>query len=372
MGIFILLKDLERNDYINIFLSLLAIVMIVLGLKFVKANFITQKHDYANFSTEENIITNKTGDVSVAIAGNVLLSSKLQTSYNLTGLSGVISDSLHSKLSATDIAIMNQTFSCVDNLNGEYHVSSTSLDILNSLGFNIVSLSNNYFRQYGADYTTKSLNMLKNHEIRATGAGNNQMNAATPAICTYNDKTIGYISVTLTDKDGIQNSGYAANSNGHVREQMGIYGETDINNICENITDAKNKCNFLIVNVNPAMTNNATTINLKKASESFIKSGADMVTYCSEEFDKIEYYKGCPILYGTGNFLNSVQRTKTALVKLDIKKNGKTKLSLIPCISDAYYVREMNENERKDFYKEITDKSSGIKISKRGEIKKSN
>ena len=361
------MKDLEQNDYIKIIASLLAIVLIILVLKVVKVNFIKPKHDSKNFSTEENIITNKSGDVSVAIAGNLLLSSKLQTTYNSSGLSGVISDDLQKKISSSDIAIMNQTFSSVDNTAGEYHVSSTALSILNDMGFNMVSLSNNYFRQFGAENAINSIYMLKNHNIKTAGAGTNQINAAAPAVYTYNNKSVGLMSVTITDTNDTSD-GFAINSNGHVREQMGIYGESDIDRICDKIYDAKNNCDFLIVNVNWNTSGAAPSKESKSAAKSFIKSGADMITGCSNSFEGIEYYKGCPILYGTGNFLHSAPQSKTAVVKLNISRKNKVSIKLIPCISDAYYIREMTSTEKKAFYSDVTGLSKNIKITKKGEV----
>ena len=134
---------------------------------------------------------------------------------------------------------------------------------------------------------------------------------------------------------------------------------------------AKNNCDFLIVNVNWNTSGDAPSKEAKSAAKSFIKSGADMITGCSNSFEGIEYYKGCHIFYGTGNFLHTASQSKTAVVKLNISRKNKVSVKLIPCISDAYYIREMTSTEKKIFYSDVTGLSKNIKITKKGEVQQS-
>lgn len=332
------MENLSKDDYIKILLSIISIIFIIVLIRFAKVH-ITDSSTPKSASANEKTATSKTDSVSVAILGNVMISNKMRNNYKLNGLSGIISDDLSSTIKNADIAIMNQTFSLsgADELN--YSVSSNDLEILQDMGINMVSFANKYFRRYGTDSIISTFANLKNSSIQYAGAGMDVFQASDAAYFTCNNKTIGLLSVMKLSSD--TNEGIAVNSNGYERSKNGIYGESSTDSICDSIQNAKDNCDFLIVNISWEKENTTKiTKEMKNDAHSFIKSGADIVTGCNDKILDTEYYKDKPIIYGTGNFLNTATAANTNVYYLTIHQNNTCKIQEYDCKTDAYYVKK--------------------------------
>ncbi|MBD5136810.1 MAG: CapA family protein [Lachnospiraceae bacterium] len=335
------MEKIIKNENIKMLGAVLSIILIIIILRIIKVNItddsITQTNNH-NTSPAENIITNTDGSVSVTIMGNVLVSEKMRSSYRLYGTEGFMSKEIASTIKDSDIAIMNQTF-CLSGSNElNYSASTNDLDMLQDMGINMVSLANKYFRISGADSSGSIATTLKDNNINSSGAGRDLNDACSAAYLTYNDKTIGLLSVMKISGDN--NEGIAVNSNGHVRSISGIYGENSTDEICDSIKKAKKNCDFLIVNISWEDDSKKITKSMKSDAHSFIKSGADIIAGCSDKSLDVEYYKNKPIIYGTGNFLNTGNPSDTKLYKAVISKNNKCKLTIHDCKTAAYFVEK--------------------------------
>lgn len=331
------MEKMQKSDYIKAAASILAILVIILVLRAVKMNISDNtKSNKNNFSSEDNIITNKDGSVSVALMGNVLIGKKIRNSYNLQGLSGFMSDEVSSVIKGSDIAIMNQTFSLSGEDEENYSISSDSLNILQDMGIGIVSLANKYFRQYGISDASNISSRLNDFNIKSSGAGSDANTAGEAAYLTYNNKTIGFLSVMKVSDNTAD--GIAVNSNGHVYPVKGIYGESSTDDICDAIEKAKGKCDFLIVNISWENSKNKVTKTMKSDAKSFINAGADLIAGCSDKALDVEYYKDKPILYGTGNFLINGNPASTNIYEVTISKTNKCKLKVHEYKSSAFYI----------------------------------
>lgn len=338
------MERIIKNENIKILAAVLSIVLIIIILRIVKVNIADEpitKTGNHNTSTAENIITNTDGSVSVAIMGNVLISEKMKSSYKIYGTEGIMSKDIASIIKDSDIAIMNQTF-CLSGSNElNYSASVSDLNILQDMGINMVSLANKYFRKFGAESYGSVVTNLKDNNIISSGAGNDSNDAGSAAYLTYNDKTIGLLSVMKTSGDS--NEGIAINSNGHVRSISGIYGENSTDEICDSIKKAKKNCDYLILNISWEDDSGKVTKSMKSDAQSFIKSGADMIAGCSDKPLDVEYYKNKPIIYGTGNFLNTGNYSDTKLYEAVISKNNKCKLTIHDCKTSAYFVEKKTD-----------------------------
>lgn len=331
------MEKMQKSDYIKAAASIIAILVIILILRTVKLNITdSTKSNKNNFSAEDNIITNKDGSVSVALIGNVLIGKKVRSSYNLQGLSGFMSDDVSSVIKDSDIAIMNQTFSLSGEDEQNYSISPNDLNILQDMGINMVSLANKYFQKYGIDNAANIINSLNRFDINTAGAGSDANTAGESAYLTYNNKTIGLLSVMKVSDNTAD--GIAVNSNGHVYPVQGIYGESSTDDICDAIKKSKDKCDFLIVNISWENSTNKITKTMKSDAKSFIKAGADLIAGCSDKALDVEYYKDKPILYGTGNFLINGTPASTNVFEVTISKNNKCKLKVHEYNSSAFYV----------------------------------
>lgn len=334
------MEKIIKNENIKILGGILSIVLIIIIIRTIKVNItddsITKASNNNTSSAAENIITNTNGSVSVAIMGNVLISDKMRNNYKIYGKNGFMSEDIASTIKDSDIAIMNQTFSLSGPDELHYSASANDLNILQDMGINMVSLANKYFRRFGAESSGNIAVSLKDNNINASGAGRDSSDAGSATYLTYNDKTIGLLSVMKTLGDN--NEGIAVNSNGYVRSISGIYGESSTDKICDSIKKAKKSCDFLIVDISWEDASGKVTKSMKSDAHSFIKSGADMIAGCSDKPLDVEYYKNKPIIYGTGNFLNTGNSSDTKLYEAVISKNNKCKLTIHDCKTSAYFV----------------------------------
>lgn len=335
------MENILKNNRIKLLCAIFSIVLIIIILRIIKSNITDDsitKADNKNTSSAENVMTNSDGSVSVAIMGNVLISDKMRSTYKLNGTSGFMSEDIASVIKDSDIAIFNQTFSLSGPDEQNYSASAEDLDILHDMGVNMTSLANKYFRRFGAESSRDIISSLKYNNINSSGAGSDSYDACNAAYLTYNDKTIGLLSVMKTSGD--DNEGIAINSNGYVHSKSGIYGESSTDDICDSIKRAKKSCDFLIVDIAWEDESGKITKSMKSDAHSFIKSGADMIAGCSDKPLDTEYYKNKPIIYGTGNFLNNGYSHDTKLYEAKISKNNKCKLTIHDCTTSAYFVEK--------------------------------
>lgn len=354
------MEKLLNSKYSKILLGIASIIIIILILRVFKSDINIDSSEQLPLSTEENIKTNDNGSVSVMLLGNVTMNDRIRTSYNSKELSGIVETSLAEKIETSDIAIISQCFTANGVWSNNY-ASVSDLKIFTELGINMTCLSNKYFKALADDTIPSTISVLSQYGIKSAGASTSLSEAAFPATYTYNSKTIGLLSLTKIPENASE-AGFAQDSNGHIKPVSGIYGKHDTDDLCTNIKNAKNKCNFLIVY---ATFDDKSS---KADAHKFIEAGADIVVGCSDNVDGIEYYKDKPIIYGIGNFLNSVQAFDTEAVKLNIKKDNSCSLTVIPCVSDAYYVKTLKDSDKNEFLSNLKDMSSGVKISKKGVI----
>lgn len=351
-------NKLSKEHYIAV-LSLVAIILIIFILHIIKGNLTIDNSEQIPISTEENIRTNDKGTVSLMLLGNLVINENVLTTYNTQGLQSIIEPKLQELIQNADISMVNQGFTVSSSWN-EHNISGNTLSIINDPGINVACMSNNYYRTFSDDIESTSDSLRKNG-VKCVGAANSLSESEAPVIYTFNNKTIGFISVTKLS-DTSDTTGYATDSNGHTRPQPGVYGESDTDSICIAIKNAKKKCNFLVADVC------WDTKTMKEDAHKFAEAGADIIVGATDTVMGIEYYKDVPIIYGTGNFLNNVSSLETIAVKVKVNKNNTCSLSVVPCITDMSYVKRLTGKKRKAFLKELDKMSDGISISSKGVI----
>ncbi len=355
------MKDkLSKEHYIAV-LSIVAIILIIFILHIIKGNLTIDNSEQIPISTEENIRTNDKGTVSLMLLGNFVINENVLTTYKTQGLQGIIEPKLQEQIQNADIAMVNQGFT-VSSAWNQHNISGNTLNIIKDPGINVTCMSNNYYRKYSDDITTTK-DSLRKEGIKCVGAADSHSESESPVIYTFNNKTIGFLSVTKLSDDS-DTLGYATDSNGHTLPQSGVHGDSDTDSICIAIKNAKKKCNFLITDVS------WDTKTMKEDAHKFAEAGADLIVGATDTVMGIEYYKDVPIIYGTGNFLNNVSSLESIAVKVKVNKNNTCSLSIVPCTTDMSYVQRLTGKKRKAFLKELDEMSDGIKISSKGVISK--
>jgi len=168
--------------------------------------------DWYNGTITEEVATYNNGKstVSLGFAGDLCLSEGWSTldfydSHN-QDLSQGISNGLIELTNSYDIFMLNNEFTYStrgEALAGKYYTFRANperVGIIQELGTDIVSLSNNHVYDFGEEAFVDTLDTLKNAGIPYVGAGRNIEEASAPVYFYINGIKIGYVAANRSEK----------------------------------------------------------------------------------------------------------------------------------------------------------------------------
>lgn len=176
-----------------------------------------------------------------------------------------------------------------------------NIDALTCAGIDIVTLANNHSLDYGLTAFSEMLGTLKKAHINYAGAGGSITEATRPVILKVGDIHVGLLSFTDDMPE------WAATD-----DRLGIYhvpakpSGAEWQELFENIKQAKEKCDFLIVSPHwgPNFSYEVQPM-YKKWAHDIINAGADAIFGHSGHIPRgIEIYKQKPIIYSAGDFID--------------------------------------------------------------------
>lgn len=208
-----------------------------------------------------------------------------------------------------------------------------SLNLIDYLGFNVVTLANNHFYDYGADAAENTLKCLDRRNIKHVGGGNNIEEARKTLFLSKSGETLAIINACEHE--------FSIASN----ETGGSYGIDPIQ-IYYDIQAAKKKANYILVITHGGHEyHQLPSIRMQEWYRFFIDAGADaVINHHQHCFSGREVYKNKPIYYGLGNFFfdKKNQKEKTSwneglLVELTFSEGNifHTAIPLVQSIEDA-------------------------------------
>lgn len=184
-----------------------------------------------------------------------------------------------------------------------FHFRSAAKNIaaLKAAGINAVSLANNHVLDYGFDAMFQMLKILDQAGIIHSGAGTNAEQAWRLATAVVQGKTIGLLAFTDNEPE------WEA-----AAEWPGVfYVPIDLNdsrakNLLSTIRKYKKAVGFLIVSAHWGSNWGYEPPREHVAfARAMVDAGADLIFgHSSHVFRGIECYRGHPILYGAGNFVD--------------------------------------------------------------------
>lgn len=194
------------------------------------------------------------------------------------------------------------------------------------LGFNITTLANNHFYDYGEEGALSTFKTLTKNQIDFVGAGNNLVNAGRILYREINGYTIGFINCCEHE--------YSIAGNNHA-------GSNPLNPITlyYSIKEAKEKSDYVIVIIHGGIEHyQLPTQRMVLTYRYAVDCGADVVVNHHQHcFSGYEVYNGRPIFYGLGNFCFDDNTCRNSpwnegyMVRLLID-SGNTNFELIPYI----------------------------------------
>ena len=191
-----------------------------------------------------------------------------------------------------------------------FHFRSDAKNIatLEVARINAVSLANNHVLDYGYDALSETLEILERSKIVYSGAGHNYAQASRLAVADVSGRKLGLLAFTDNEPD------WEATA-----DEPGVfYVPTDLRDpraakLLDLIRESSGVVDFLIVSAHWGSNWGYSPPEEHIAfAHALIEAGADIVYgHSCHVFRGIEVYKGRPVLYSAGNFVDDYAVDKT-------------------------------------------------------------
>ena len=274
--------------------------------------------------------------ISVAATGDVMLSGGVEYFLKKRGVDYPFKN-VNKILTSADIATCN--LEAPFTINGAKFKKKFNFKIdpryavsIKNAGFDIVNLANNHILDYGKEGLVSTLAVLDSLRIEHTGAGLNREKAERPAVIKVNNKTVGFLSYSLT---------YPSEFWAEQKKCGTAY--PSFNRVKKSIQSLKKECDFVIVQYHWGGELQTNPKSYQKwYAHASIDAGADAVIgHHPHVLQGIEIYKGRLIAYSLGNFVFGSYSRKvkeSVILKIWFDKKGTLLSEVVPISVNNYKV----------------------------------
>lgn len=309
----------------------------------------------------------------VSFAGDINFDADYRIMYHAAEMGGVMNcfdPALVEYLNARDVFMINNEFSIGTSgapLVGKtftFQVPPSSIEYLQNLGTDIVSLANNHVYDYGESCFIETLDNLTSAGIPYVGAGRNLDEASQAQYFIVNGCKVGIIAASRAEK--VYFTPVAE------EDSAGIMGTYDSELFVEAIKEADAQCDILVAYVHWG-TENSTVLETaqKEMAREYIDAGADAIigshTHCLQG---MEFYNGKPIIYSTGNFWFNSKLLDSCVITLRVDNDMNFETIILPLKQENCETRILTEYEdyRGLFDRVESYEPQGVTISDDGVI----
>lgn len=275
----------------------------------------------------------------VSFVGDINFDPDFQNMVHASQMGGILNcfdDRVISYLNETDVCLINNEFSIGESgvgapISGKtwtFQVSPDKIDILKSLGADVVSLANNHVYDYGEEGFISTLNELDKAGMPRVGAGRNIAEAGEAQYFIVNGCKVGIVAASRAEKAGDLFTQVADENT------PGVMGTYESAAFLEAIKEAKAQCDVLIVNVHwgTEMTTKLEEAQITMARE-YIDAGADAVIgghpHCLQGMD---FYNDAPIIYSVGNFWFNSRTVDSCIITIEIDSDMNITPKIVPLV----------------------------------------
>lgn len=280
------------------------------------------------------------GDVSFADGYSVM--SRYESRGE--GAEGIVSAEVLEIMRNADITMANNEFTFTErgapipDKMWTFRAKPENVAIYHEMGVDIVGLANNHVFDYGEESLTDTLLTLDGAGIPHVGAGENLDDAKAPYYYIVNGYKIAIVAGSAIDP---------YSTRGATDSQSGVFQIFDTDSMCEAITSAKAKADFVIAYVHWGHESTTVLTNGQKSmGKAFVDAGADLVvgmhSHCMQG---LEYYKGKLIVYSLGNFTFSSFTLTAGMLKTSISDDGEFTNVFYPLMNESNFTY-INSGER--------------------------
>ncbi len=206
-----------------------------------------------------------------------------------------------SRKSAADVQAKNQFILTAD---------TKHINHLKSAGIDVVSLGNNHAMDAGASGLGQMIKLLDGSGIRHVGAGTDWSKAVEPAIVVAPDGTrVAFLSyLSFLSHDALRKCTPATMASAGIATltMMGKNGPKELKTLKMIVDKAKTKADVVVVALHWGIERQPFPALYQVAlGRLFVDAGADVILGAHPHvLQPAEIYKGKPIIYSLGNFVN--------------------------------------------------------------------
>ena len=249
-----------------------------------------------------------TRELTLALAGDVMLGRLMNDVLAAEGPAYPWGDTLP-LLRTADLTIVN--LECVISDRGtpwqrtpkvfHFRAAPIALDAIDLAGVDAVSLANNHVLDYEEDALLDMLRRLRERGIAYAGAGRDLVEATRPALVARDGLRLALVSFTDNEPD------WAAGPSHPGTHYLPITTSEPVRqHVAACIAEARSFADFVVISVHwgPNMVLRPPPHH-RAFAHMTIDAGADLVFgHSAHLFQGIEWYRGRPILYDAGDFVD--------------------------------------------------------------------
>ena len=232
-----------------------------------------------------------------------------------------------------------------------FHFKSDEANVRSLLaaGFDAVSVANNHVLDFGEDAMARTLDVLRGNGIAAAGAGRDLAEASRPCIVTAGGRRLGLIAFTDNEAD------WAATA----RRPGVFFVPVDLRDprarhLQRVVGEAKAQVDVLVVSAHwgPNWGDEPPAEHVPFA-HALVDAGADVIFGHSGHVTRgIESYRGRPILYCTGDFVDDYavdpvdRNDRSFLFEVHLGPGEPTRIVLRPTVITDFHAQLARDPER--------------------------
>lgn len=313
------------------------------------------------------------GQAVLAFAGDILFDSN----YAIMGpvlAGGGIADGIMpeviERMQAADIMMLNNEFPYSDRgapTEGKqftFRARPGTVDYLNDMGVDLVSLANNHAYDYGPDALTDTLDILREAGIPYVGAGRDIAEARKPVYYIVGDIKIAFVSATQIERLDAPDTKEAT------EVSPGVLRCWNGSKLLETIREADENSDFVVAYIHWGTENQAELdwAQTKQAPE-LVEAGADLIIgdhpHCLQPIGVIQ---GVPVIYSLGNFWFNSKTLDTGIVEVVIDETGIVSYQFVPCLQSGCRTTLLNGAEKERVLAYMRGISEGVRIDEEGYV----
>lgn len=329
--------------------------------------YMRENNIYAKDAAKEDMIT-------ITFAGDILfddgyavMGTMLQNGGDIS--SGIAPDVIEQMKNA-DIMMLNNEFPYSERGTATvgkqftFRARPSTVEYLNDLGVDIVSLANNHAYDQGEEAFLDTMTTLEEAGIVYVGAGRNLREAERPVYYIVNNIKIAIVAATQIEKSDYPDT------KGATETSAGVFRCWNGEELLKIIGEAKENSDFVIAYLHWGTENEVMPdwAQEKQALE-VAEAGADLIvgahSHCLQPVDVIQ---GVPVIYSLGNFWFNSKEVPTGMVSATLTAEGLAELRFIPCLQKNCKTTLDQGTEKEQAIAYMQSISPNVRIDEEGYI----